>query len=118
MRSNRLGCLSGVGILAALITALAIAGYAYAGGGLMYSPGPLNAQAGQTLGGVTSHAATGGDCKACHVAPWESAMMADRCTVCHSNIAQQMREVASMHGSLMHNNPNLGCQHCHPEHRG
>ena len=30
MRSNRLGCLSGVGILAALITALAIAGYAYA----------------------------------------------------------------------------------------
>ena len=40
MRNKRLGCLSGTGILAALITALVIAGYAFARGGLMYSPGP------------------------------------------------------------------------------
>lgn len=118
MRNNRLGCLSVTGILAALITALAIAGYAYARGGLMYNPGPLNAQGGDTLGGVTSHAATGGECEACHVAPWESANMADRCTVCHTNIAEQMRAVASLHGTLMHDNPVLGCRHCHPEHRG
>src|SRR5512138_1065128 len=107
MRNKRLGCLSGTGICAALITALAIAGYAYARGGLMYNPGPLNAQAGARLGGVTSHADTGGECSACHVPPWGSATMADRCTACHTDVARQMRDVASMHGSLLHNNPRL-----------
>jgi len=118
MRSKRLGCLSGTGIFAALITALAIAGYAYARGGLMYNPGPLNAHGDQTLGGVASHAEIGGRCEACHGAPWDSATMADRCTACHTNIAEQMRDVAAIHGVLMHNSPDLGCRHCHPEHRG
>jgi hypothetical protein len=118
MRSNRLGCLSGTGILAALVTALVIAGYAYARGGLMYNPGALSTQGVRTLGGVTSHAATDGECKACHVAPWESATMADRCTVCHTEIAGQMRDIATVHGTLFHNDPGLGCRHCHPEHRG
>lgn len=118
MRSNRLGCLSATGILAALITAFVIAGYAYARGGLLYSPGQLNAQSGEMLGGVTSHAETGGDCKACHTAPWERTRMADRCVDCHGGIAVQMRDVASLHGTLTHDNPDLGCRHCHPEHRG
>lgn len=118
MRTNRLGCLTGTGLLAALITALVIAGYAYASGGWMYNPGPLNAQKGEMLGGVASHAELGGNCEACHTAPWESAVMADRCAVCHTDIARQMKDVASMHGTLLHNNPNLGCRHCHPEHRG
>src|SRR5512141_2103857 len=104
MRTNRLGCLSGTGLLAALITALAIAGYAYARGGRMYSPGPLNAQSGQALGGVTSHAETGGRREACHTAPWDSATLEDRCTACHTDIAEQMRNVATMHGTLTHNN--------------
>ena len=118
MRSHRLGCLSGTGIFAALVTILVIAGYAYARGGLMYSPGPLSTQGTETLGGVTSHAETGGECNACHVAPWESATMADRCTACHTEIAEQMRDVATIHGTLLHNDPGLGCRHCHPEHRG
>ena len=118
MRSNRLGCLSGTGIVAALVTALVIAGYAYARGGLMYNPGPLSTQGVRTLGGVTSHAETGGECKACHVAPWEPATMADRCTACHTEIAGQMRDIATVHGTLFHQDPNLGCRHCHPEHRG
>lgn len=118
MRTNRLGCLSGTGLLAALITSLLIAGFAYARGGLMYNPGPLNAQAGEDLGGVTSHAQTGGNCDACHSAPWEKTVMAERCAVCHANVAEQMKDVASMHGTLMHENPKLGCRHCHPEHRG
>ena len=118
MQKNRLGCLTGTGILAALITALVIAGYAYARGGLMYTPGPLSTQGDQMLGGVTSHAATGSECKACHVAPWGSATMADRCTACHTEIDMQMRDVATVHGTLFHNNPSLGCRHCHPEHRG
>jgi len=104
--------------MAALVTALAIAGYAYARGGLMYNPGPLNSQSGEILGGVTSHAETGGECEACHTAPWESATMADRCTVCHTDIAEQMRAAATLHGTLMHDSPDLGCRHCHPEHRG
>lgn len=118
MQNNRLGCLSGTGILAALISALVIAGYAYARGGLIYNPGPLSTHGDETLGGVTSHAEISGDCEACHTAPWESAVMADRCAICHTNIAEQMRDVASMHGTLVHDNPDLGCRHCHPEHRG
>ena len=55
MQRNRLGCLTGTGLITALITSLVIAGYAFASGGLMYNPGPLNAQQGETLGGVTSH---------------------------------------------------------------
>ena len=116
--SNRLGCLTGTGFIAALITALAIAGYAYARGGLMYNPGPLNAQRGEMLGGVTSHAETGDHCQACHTAPWESAKMEDRCAACHGGIAVQMKDVASLHGKMLHDNPQLGCRHCHPEHRG
>ncbi len=118
MRSNRLGCLTSTGILAALITAFVIAGYAYARGGLMYSPGSLSTHGDRTLGGVTSHTQTNGDCEACHTAPWDSATMADRCAACHTDIAQQMRDVATLHGTLLHKDPNLGCRHCHPEHRG
>lgn len=118
MRSNRLGCLSGTGIIAAVITALVIAGYAYARGGVLYSPGPLNAQNGGMLGGVTSHAETGGNCKACHTAPWESARMEERCVDCHGEIALQMQNVATLHGSMLTDQPDLRCRFCHPDHRG
>lgn len=40
----------------------------------MFSPGSLNAQAGTTLGGVSSHAEIGGECGLCHTAPWDSAV--------------------------------------------
>ena len=118
MQKNRLGCLSGTGIIAAVITALVIVGYVYARGGLLYNPGPLNAQSGEVLGGVTSHAEIGGDCNACHTAPWESARMEDRCIVCHGSIAVQMQDVATMHGSMLTDQPDLRCRFCHPEHRG
>jgi hypothetical protein len=118
MKSNRLGCLSGTGIIAAIITALVIAGYAYAQGGLMYNPGPLNAHGEETLGGVKSHAEIGGNCEVCHVAPWGTAKMEDRCVDCHGTVAVQMKDVASMHGKMLHDNPDLSCRHCHPEHRG
>ena len=117
-KTNRLGCLTGAGLLAALITSLVIVGFAYARGGLLYNPGPLNAQPGARLGGVTSHAGIGGNCKACHTAPWEAATMADRCFACHTTIETQMRDVASMHGKMEHDNPDLTCRHCHPDHRG
>ena len=115
---KRLGCLSGTGLFAALITILAIAGYAYARGGLLYNPGPLNAQSGTALGGVTSHAEIGGECQACHTAPWEPTTMADRCVVCHTEIAAQLTDVASLHGGIMQDTPSLTCRDCHTEHRG
>ena len=118
MQSNRLGCLTGTGIIAVLITTFVIAGYAYASGGLMFNPGPLSAKSGEILGGVTSHSEIGRDCKACHSALWDSEKMADRCAVCHTVIASEMQSVASMHGKMTHDNPNLSCRHCHPEHRG
>jgi hypothetical protein len=85
MHTSRLGCFTSTGIIAALITALVIAGAAFAQGGVLYSPGALNAQSGEMLGGVTSHAETGGECKVCHVAPWSTEGMADRCAVCHTD---------------------------------
>lgn len=118
MQRNRLGCLSGMGIMAALVTVLVIAGFAYTRGGLLYNPGPLNAQSGETLGGVSSHAEIGGNCEACHTAPWEPARMEDRCVDCHGEIAIQMQDVATMHGSILTHQPDLRCRSCHPEHRG
>ena len=116
--ANRLGCLTGVGIFAAIVTVLVIAGFVYARGGLLYNPGPLNAQDGEMLGGVTSHAQTEGECKACHTAPWESERMADRCLKCHTGIALQVPDPSTLHGNIMSGNPDLGCRSCHPEHRG
>ena len=118
MQSNRLGCLTGTGIIAALIAIFVITGYAFTSGSLIFSPGALSTHSDEILGGVTSHAEIGKDCKACHTAPWESAKMADRCAVCHTEIATEMQNVASMHGKMSHDNPNLSCRHCHPEHRG
>jgi hypothetical protein len=29
-----------------------------------------------------------------------------------------MKAITSLHGTILHDNPQLGCRHCHPEHRG
>jgi len=118
MQNKPLGCLTGTGIIATLVTALAIVGAAFAQGGTLFSAGALNAQSGAILGNVHSHAETGSNCAACHTAPWDSATMADRCEACHGDIVVQMRTVASLHGTLTKNDPKLGCRSCHPEHRG
>lgn len=118
MPNRRLGCLTGPGVVAAFITALIIAGYAYLRGGLLYSPGQLSTQGVRLLGGVTSHAETGGECQACHTAPWDPARMADRCLACHVEISGQMRDVTTLHGALFEHDPGLDCRDCHPEHRG
>jgi hypothetical protein len=60
MQKKRLGCLTGTGIVAALITILAITGFTFVQGGSLFSPGALNAhQTGAVLGNVHSHAETG-----------------------------------------------------------
>jgi hypothetical protein len=118
MNRSRLGCLTPTGITAGLLTLAFIIVSAVTRGGTLYTPGPLNAQAGEVVGGVTSHAATGGDCGACHTAPWSVLTMADRCATCHTDVAADMKLAASLHGTITEKNPNLKCAHCHPEHRG
>ncbi len=121
MRNKRLGCLTGTGIISTLVTALAIAGFGFAQGGSMFNAGALNAQtkAGVVLGNVSSHAEIGNNCGACHTAPWDASAMADRCVICHSDIADQMKQVATLHGLLANKGSDvLACYDCHPEHRG
>lgn len=115
---KRLGCLTTSGLLAGLITAMVIAGVAIAQGGVLFNPGPLNAQEGPMIGGVTSHAAIGGECKACHVAPWEKETMDVRCLNCHQAVAVEKANPQTLHGSIYQRNPQLSCRECHTEHQG
>lgn len=117
-QSNPLGCFSLSAIITALITLAVIVGTTMTRGNSMFSPGALNAVEGAAIGGVSSHAAMLGDCAACHVAPWSTERMADRCVECHTALAPDMSKIAKAHGEMDHDNPNLGCRHCHPEHRG
>ena len=114
-----LGCLSRSGLLAALLALVLLAGAGLVWGGLPFSPGPLNAQgSGQTLGGVRAHAETGSRCSACHAPFWGSETMADRCVLCHTDIAAQLRDPNSLHAVVMSSGDKQPCYVCHPEHRG
>src|SRR5512141_1740838 len=116
MHSNRLGCLTGTGILSVFVVVFAIVGVAFASGSQMFTAGPLNNvnKSGITYGGVTSHAQIP-ECKACHTAPWERETMADRCAKCHTDIAADMFNVAKLHGIITQKRPTLACRDCHPE---
>ncbi len=118
MNNNRLGCLTGSGFIAGGLTLLIIAVISFTQGGVLFSPGALNAQAGQTLGGVTSHAEIGGQCKLCHAPFWSAETMADRCMDCHIDVAAQRGDPSALHGVLFANDPNFTCRSCHPDHRG
>lgn len=115
--TNRLGCLTTTGFIASFITIFLLVGVAFASGSQMFSSGALNAQPGESMGGVTSHAEIK-ECKTCHTAPWERAVMADHCLECHTNIADQMLSVAELHGAIVQKNPTSACYDCHKEHRG
>ena len=115
---KRLGCLTPVGIIAALLTLLIIAGAVLAQGGQIFSPGALNAAAGPALGGVDSHAATAGDCAACHAPPWDSAGMSARCLQCHTTVEVEIRAQTGLHGHLVDGAAQMDCRECHTEHRG
>ncbi len=118
IRSLRFGCLTNTAITSGLIAVFLITGSALASGGNMYSPGALNAVSGDVLGGVSSHAEIAGDCKSCHTAPWEAATMDDRCSTCHTDVAAELTDPASVHGGMMQVDQNAKCRDCHPEHHG
>ena len=117
MHRSKLGCFTGAGIVAALITLFGIVGVALASGSQMFSAGGLNAESGQTYGGVNSHAQIQ-KCSACHAVLWSPDSMADRCAGCHTDIAAQMFDVAKLHGSIVDKKGSLACRDCHPEHGG
>ena len=117
--SKPLGCLSRSGMVTALLVLIVMVAVWLIWGGSLFSPGPLNAQAGvEPLGGVYSHAETGGRCSACHVAPWSSETMADRCLRCHTDVVTQLQDPTSLHGLMMSSGEIESCSHCHAEHRG
>ncbi len=116
---RRLGCLSGSSLIAVTITLALALGMIVVRGGSWFNPGPLNAQtSGVEMGGVTSHAATGGQCEACHSAPWDSATLADRCLACHTAAVDQLADPTSLHGALKGLETVMACRTCHVEHRG
>ena len=114
---RRLGCLTPLGLMATLLTLIVVAGFGFASGGAMFNPGPLSTSigAGQTLGGVSTHAQLDTHCAACHVDPWSSQTMNERCVDCHTDIQDQLNDATSLHAAL----PNAThCRACHTEHNG
>ncbi len=118
MSKRPFGCLTPLGLIAAVLTALILTGIVFAQGGVLFSPGPLNATATkQPLGGVSSHAQIP-SCDACHVPPWFMESMTDRCLRCHTDVAKQISQSDTLHGALAVSTADLFCARCHPEHRG
>lgn len=117
MREKRpLGCLTGTGIAAAVVTAAIVAAASLLSGNAIFSPGPLSAEAGEeSVGGVLSHADLENRCDACHAAFWMPDRMADRCAHCHSGVAMELSEEGSLHEFFLRR---YSCRDCHPEHRG
>lgn len=118
MWNNRLGCFSLSAIVTASLTLAVIVGTMLVRGNGMFSPGALNAQAGTILGGISSHAETGGQCGLCHTAPWDSATLAERCADCHASVRTELADPASLHGAIATSNPDEKCTDCHTEHKG
>ena len=105
-----------IGIAVLLTAAILTAGFVL-GGARMFSPGALSARSrpGITLGGVHSHAELAGNCAACHVAPWSSDTMANRCLNCHTDVREQIDGHHPLHGSF---SEGMRCRTCHSEHKG
>jgi hypothetical protein len=114
---RRLGCLTPFGIAAGIIAAAGVLIVALVSGGSMFSPGPLSAQTrtGVMLGGVSSHAALGGDCASCHSSPLDVRGMSGRCLDCHTDIQAQLKSPGSLHNTLP---DGAVCLSCHTEHAG
>jgi hypothetical protein len=118
MNNSRLGCLTPSGLIAAGLTIVIIVVITLLQGGVVFTPGALNAVTGNPLGGYASHAEFSGQCRLCHAPFWDASGMAARCEACHTEIPVQLADPATLHGALVQRNPSLACRDCHPEHRG
>jgi hypothetical protein len=111
----RPGCFSSLGLAATGVFLAIVAVVTWLGGGILFSPGPLNAQAGVPAGGVTAHSSLAGDCLACHPAPWSTQTMADLCLGCHAGVKDQIAGKNGLHGAWQSAG---NCRACHTEHGG
>jgi len=118
MDKKPFGCLTVPGIVTALLVILVVVVVGLVRGGVLFSPGLLNAQSGAAQGGVTSHAELDGRCSACHAFFWQKDTMADRCVLCHTDVAAQLQDPSTLHGDQMKKKPGMPCRACHPDHRG
>ncbi|MFM8321461.1 MAG: cytochrome c3 family protein [Chloroflexota bacterium] len=115
-RHKPLGCLSPLGIAAALLTLLLILALTGMQGGRMFSPGGLNAEArGAVLGGVASHAELSGRCAACHTAPWDPRGMSELCLDCHTDLTG---DPTNFHRVMLAQSRQSRCSDCHTDHHG
>jgi hypothetical protein len=113
---SRLGCFTTSGLLAAILTLVVVVGIGLAQGGVLYNPGELNAERGaQAIGGVFSHAETGGRCSACHSPFWSLKKMGDLCLECHTNLVQDPKD---FHRVMLAQSQFTACHHCHSDHNG
>jgi len=111
---KRLGGYSASGLIVALFTLVIIVGVGFARDGVLYSPGVLNSQKGDPLGGVRSHAEIL-KCGTCHAPFWSSQKMADRCLVCHTDLNQDPK---NFHNVMLAESKRRSCYGCHTDHNG
>jgi hypothetical protein len=116
MPRKPLGCLTGLALLSAALTAVVLVGAALATGNGIFAPGPLNAQAGApALNGVSAHAELGDSCGACHAAPLSGETMAARCLACHTTVSDELASSTGLHGRFATSGE---CRTCHTDHHG
>ncbi len=110
-----LGCLSLNAIAVAGLVGLIVAVITLTQGGVLFSPGGLNAQAAAApLGGVVSHAEIT-RCEQCHPGPFSGTGMADACLACHTELSQNPK---NFHQQMLAEGRLSGCHTCHTEHHG
>ena len=113
--SQPLGCLSLSALISMAIVILVVGGVTLARGGVLFSPGALNAQATDALlGEVRSHAEIA-DCGTCHVTPFSTQQIADRCLACHTDLVDDPH---NFHKVMIAEGLSQGCRKCHTEHHG
>jgi hypothetical protein len=118
MNHSRLGFLAPSGLFAGGVVIVSVVLFSILQGGLLFNPGPLNAQTGNPVGGVLSHAGIGGSCSSCHAPFWGPDRMTDRCLECHTDVSAQLSDPKTLHGIFKQNEISLACQDCHVEHNG
>lgn len=107
MNTNKLGCLSPLAILSALLAVFALLVLEILNGNAMFSPGALH----------NVHADIGDDCAQCHAPFWGQQTMTSLCLDCHTEIQAELGDSSSLHGTLI-KGPDATCQSCHTEHVG
>jgi len=105
------------GLMVAAVAVTAVLLARLVSGGTMFSPGSLSAadDSGEVLGGVSSHAALGRRCSACHASLIGGKPMSVQCLDCHADTRADLRDSTTLHGGLDNARE---CLACHTEHRG